>query len=491
MGAGTVGRDALRILVRTTVCLSLFTAGGAIVATAGVSAASSKPTIAGLQASPAAVEGGQPTTIEASVSGATTCTLSSAKPIGGLPATFPCEGAPAQVERSVTPAGPAKEKSLSYKLTLAASGPGGTSRAKLALPVSPAALHAVAVSASGAFSCALPATSRPLCWGEDRWRQLGFWLSAVKDREIPEEVGVSDVAQIATGVSHTCAELEGGGAECWGRGDVGQNGDGFSDEETDPPGPVSTLTEALEIGAGEDHACAVLIDGRLECWGENRNGELGQPASLRRSYRPLPVEGVTEAVQVAVGLDTTCVLLASGHVECFGWGGGGELGDGQSGGEYHSYTPVEVQGLSNATAIAAGDSSNCALLQTGRVECWGAQMGDGESASSDVPVEISGIEGATAVAAGHFDGCAVLASGRIACWGYNGAGELGDGSTQSAYSAVEVSGIETATQVSTGTFHTCAVLEDGRVECWGQNTYGQLGIGSTKGSLVPVAVLAP
>ncbi len=488
MGAGTVGRDALRILVRTTVCLSLFTAGGAIVATAGVSAASSKPTIAGLQASPAAVEGGQPTTIEASVSGATTCTLSSAKPIGGLPATFPSEGAPAQVERSVTPAGPAKEKSLSYKLTLAASGPGGTSRAKLALPVSPAALHAVAVSASGAFSCALPATSRPLCWGEDRWRQLGFWLSAVKDREIPEEVGVSDVAQIATGVSHTCAEL--GASRCWGRGDVGQNGDGFSDEETDPPGPVSTLTEALEIGAGEDHACAVLIDGRLECWGENRNGELDQPASLRRSYRPLPVEGVTEAVQVAVGLDTTCVPLASGHAECFGWGGGGELGDGQSGGEYHSYTPVEVQGLSNATAIAAGDSSNCALLQTGRVECWGAQMGDGESASSDVPVEISRNEGqprlrrATSTAA--------------RCWPAEGsrAGVTtapGSSATdpRRPYSAVEVSGIETATQVSTGTFHTCAVLEDGRVERRGQNTYGQLGIGSTKGSLVPVAVLAP
>jgi hypothetical protein len=81
--------------------------------------------------------------------------------------------------------------------------------------------------------------------------------------------------------------------------------------------------------------------------------------------------------------------------------------------------------LSSADVIYA-----CALLSTGHVECWGTngegELGNGKTTNSDTPVEVSGITDATQVSAGAGQTCALLATGHIDCWGYNESGQLGD-----------------------------------------------------------------
>ena len=76
----------------------------------------------------------------------------------------------------------------------------------------------------------------------------------------------------------------------------------------------------------------------------------------------------------------TCAVLSNGHVACWGYGGLGQLGNGHE--ESHD-TPVEVQGISSANQVAAGDNHSCAVLSSGHVECWGegsyGQLGDGEA----------------------------------------------------------------------------------------------------------------
>ncbi len=148
-------------------------------------------------------------------------------------------------------------------------------------------------------------------------------------------------------------------------------------------------------------------------------------------------------------------------------------------------TPVAVNGLTGAVAIAAGYGQACALLSNATMRCWGenreGQLGNGTTANPGTaqPVAVSGITGATAVATGAYHTCAVLGNGTVRCWGRNDQGQLGNGTVTSSSTPVPVSGLTGVAAVSGGGVHTCAVLTNGTVQCWGENTFGQIGDGTT------------
>ena len=56
-------------------------------------------------------------------------------------------------------------------------------------------------------------------------------------------------------------------------------------------------------------------------------------------------------------------------------------------------TAVAVNGITTAIAIAAGDLHTCVLLAGGTVECWGynlyGQLGNGTNTSSATPVAVT------------------------------------------------------------------------------------------------------
>lgn len=91
-------------------------------------------------------------------------------------------------------------------------------------------------------------------------------------------------------------------------------------------------------------------------------------------------------------------------VKCWGLNILGQLGDDT---EVERWTPVDVVGLGgNAIAVAAGDSHSCALLQGGRVKCWGenryGQLGDGTTQRHLMPVDVSGLSrGMSALSLGN------------------------------------------------------------------------------------------
>ena len=79
-----------------------------------------------------------------------------------------------------------------------------------------------------------------------------------------------------------CALSVEGRVKCWGENRYGQLGLGDTDsrglvrEQMGIALPVIALgSSATEISVGSQHACAVLEDNRIRCWGHNKYGALG------------------------------------------------------------------------------------------------------------------------------------------------------------------------------------------------------------------------
>ena len=250
-----------------------------------------------------------------------------------------------------------------------------------------------------------------------------------------------------------------------------------------------------KVSAGGLHTCAVLSDGRVQCWGDNDQGQLGT-GTVTTSSVPRTVPGISTAVAVATGNNHSCALLAGGTVQCWGLNGNGQVGDNlspydgmQAATPIFRLTPRTVVNLSGATAIATGGFHSCAVVTAGAVKCWGddgiGQLGDGKPGDRSLSAQtVPGLTGVTALGLGEFHSCALLAAGTVTCWGHNGFGQLGDGTKTDRSAPVAVQGLPDPTLSSPGPAvaltagygHTCVLLKDGSARCWGANSFGQLGV---------------
>ena len=305
--------------------------------------------------------------------------------------------------------------------------------------------------------------------------------------------GISNATAIGAGWGHACAVLDDGSVRCWGVNDSGQLGDGTANNSQTPV-VVSNLSGAIAIAAGAKHTCVVVSDGTVQCWGHNSEGQLGVDDRTVNQLSPVSVRGLSGAVSITAGVFHTCVLVSGGELRCWGGNIDGELGNDVS--VVRSTTPVAVSSVSGAIVVAAGRVHTCAAISNGTVQCWGGndggQLGNGLSDNgmsrwSPTPAEVGGITGATDIAAGSSHTCALVANGEVQCWGTNRNGQLGSGSTVDSFTPVGVVGLSGAVTIEAGDSETCALLSDGTVTCWG-HYFQTSGGGTTTGSLTPVSV---
>jgi alpha-tubulin suppressor-like RCC1 family protein len=233
---------------------------------------------------------------------------------------------------------------------------------------------------------------------------------------------------------------------------------------------------ALRISAGRDFSCALLSDGTVGCWGDNKYGQLARELNATTK----DVAGIKNAKFIESGPFHSCALIADGSVWCWGDNSVGQLGQGS---RTQSGTPQTVIGLSEAiTEVALGDSFSCALGQSGAVYCWGAnthgQLGDGAGGLgkySFTPVRVSTLSGVRHIGVGYNKACAVKADGTVACWGQKRRALSVD---QDQLVPVSVSGPNGVTALDGGESHMCARATDS-VYCWGASPFGQVGIASS------------
>lgn len=89
------------------------------------------------------------------------------------------------------------------------------------------------------------------------------------------------------------------------------------------------------------------------------------------------------------------------------------------------------------------------------------------------------ISNALSVSCGRAHACALLEGGKVACWGANERGQLGAGlgplGGDASGRAVLVEGLPPVVRVSAGENHTCAIDREGAAWCWGSNNFGEIG----------------
>ncbi len=346
--------------------------------------------------------------------------------------------------------------------------------------------------------CVLTDRETVRCWGD---RDRPVWGYGRSTRGLVGPQAVADlpiggpVAQLKMGHRHECARMTAGDVRCWGRATGGLLGYGdlndIGDNET-PAGvgsvPTGVGEPVVDIGGGDDFVCAVFQSGRVRCWGSNHAGQLGmghqRQIHVGDDETPADMDSDVllggRAVQVAGGRYKACALLDTGKVRC--WGLNAWDWDWQA---------KRVVGYSYGLGYGAFGTAE--------------PIGDDEPPSEAGDLALPGT--AKKIAVGGYHMCALMDDGAVRCWGDGGDGNLGHGQgghaigdDETAAATIPLYFESPVVDVAAGYWHTCVLLENGSVRCWGDgNSGGQLGIpGTTRlgldehaGSVPPVSVGGP
>lgn len=226
------------------------------------------------------------------------------------------------------------------------------------------------ISSGHSFSCATHTDGRLACWGDDAEHQI---------RDVPEG---NDWDKVSAGDEFACAIRDDNYAECWGLDDTLQVSD------------APTQIELASIAAGRSHGCATTFDdGVVLCWGDDREDQVG--------HRPI----TDKHIAVISGSDHSCSIRQDLGLDC--WGAN----------QYYQCSPP-------ATPPSPGDAgpwsmlsstymTTCGVVESQQLVCWGYNV---NYEVSDAPI---GTE-VHAVGMGHNHGCAIKnENDEVICWGRN------------------------------------------------------------------------
>jgi alpha-tubulin suppressor-like RCC1 family protein len=348
----------------------------------------------------------------------------------------------------------------------------------------------VSISAGQRHTCAVGTSGTAYCWGAAYG--LGISPNGSCGREpcstVPLRVAESGPFEaIATGAGFTCALAIDKRVNCWGGNTAGQLGDGTLAGHGFPREVAGDIRFTL-LSVGDAHACGLSPEGRAYCWGSNQFGQLGDSSLTQRSV-PTLVHGSLAFTSLSAGSGYTCGRTFDGEIFCWGRAVGAagtmriSIGLG-----WYSVNPVPVLVASDVPfrTVNAGRSAlhTCATAESGRAYCWGdngwGQLGDGTTTSRMEPSPVVGDPVLEIAAPGRRFTCGLDAAGTVYCWGEL----LGLNSTVPATIAAEVP----FEQLSVGSDHACALTVGGRAYCWGQNDSGRLGIGGADHAAVPTVI---
>jgi hypothetical protein len=367
----------------------------------------------------------------------------------------------------------------------------------------------VEIAANAEHACARLVDDRVFCWGglsDQVCEEVDAWPA-------PREIASLDyrgITSMALG-SPNCASLASGGVLCWGRYTAQAFGDGQGDPlrgvdlavSCTPP-VLADVDDVVSVSTGMDHACALRSDGTIRGWGNDDSMNAMPDLAWSRAFMaaeggrepetipwPLPVPGITNAVEVAAS-DVTCARLADGTARCWGgsWPNTGIAG----------VAPVmpRLVPLDHLVGITVGSGFGAAVRDDGQVFAFAVSTG------ADVPVApvaVPELAGATRLFGdpwefGPIEGClcgtpylvAMFPDGTLRLWSVlsSVAGGVAGGDATPVPPG-DIPGAAGARLVAASYAVLCVVVGDDEIRCAGMNDRGQLGRGTVDEAPQPLA----
>jgi alpha-tubulin suppressor-like RCC1 family protein len=349
----------------------------------------------------------------------------------------------------------------------------------------------VSITAGSHHTCATRNNGNTYCWGLNNVGQVGTSSSATCSGVacVNRPRFVMTASKVDAGHDHTCALDASGAAHCWGNSNYGQLGNGNYGYQTQPI-PVAGGRVFTSISAGQYSTCGTSTAGMF-CWGVIMNGWSGVPL-------PSLVFAFNGYQNVNVGYNHACAIYVVGswrEADCWGNNAYGQVGVDPA--QLPTAPPTVRSTLdTNVTQVSAQSYYTCADQATGVVQChgyngWG-QLGNGGYATTYQAQTVGGGMPLRGVSAGSSHACALDASNQARCWGNGYWGELGNGASGVFPTPQTAAGGRTYRAIASGKQHTCAIGTDNHLYCWGANTYGQLGTQYPGGWVsTPVQALDP
>jgi alpha-tubulin suppressor-like RCC1 family protein len=281
------------------------------------------------------------------------------------------------------------------------------------------------------------------------------------------------------------------------------NNDGMSTRTS----PVSGVTNPIQVGQGNNFVAYLMSDGTVRTRGANYNGQLGDGTNTNETSGSVAVSGISTAVKIAVGQYHACVLLTNGQVWCWGNNAQGSLGDGTT---TNSNSPVQASlPTDTAVDVFASGTTSAAVLANGKVYTWGSNLQSKAKCNTDTskittPRELTAVSNVKQIDFGSGHSVILTNSGNVYTCGTNYltsnvAGNAAFLTAQGSDAAKETNGAilmddyqGRVVEVRATTYNSFMLLDNGSLACIGDNEYGQCNTdGATMGTDQLTSIIIP
>ncbi|GKV00633.1 hypothetical protein SLEP1_g13298 [Rubroshorea leprosula] len=344
------------------------------------------------------------------------------------------------------------------------------------------------ISAGASHSVALLSGNVVCSWGRGEDGQLGH--GDAEDRLSPTQLSALDgleIVSVTCGADHTTAySLSHAEVYSWGWGDFGRLGHGNSSDVFTPQ-PVKALhgLRIKQIACGDSHCLAVTMEGGVQSWGRNQNGQLGL-GTTEDSLVPQKIQAFQGIAikMVAAGAEHSAAVAEDGTLYGWGWGQYGNLGLGD---RNDRLVPEEVSSLDGEkmVMVACGWRHTISVSVNGQLYTYGwskyGQLGHGDFEDHLAPHKLEALSDSfiSQISGGWRHTMALTCDGKLYGWGWNKFGQVGVADNVDHCSPMQVKFPleQKVVQVSCGWRHSLAITERQNVFSWGRGTNGQLGHG--------------